>query len=32
MKEGVESKAKNWLKVIVILHTLFYIARRRELK
>ena len=28
MKEGVENKVKNGLEVFVILHTLFYIARR----
>ena len=30
IKEGVESTVTNWLEVIVILHTLLYIARKRE--
>ena len=32
IKEGVGNKVKNWLEVIVILHTLFNLASRRELK
>ena len=30
IKEGVESTVTNWPEVIVILHTLLYIARKRE--